>query len=314
MPVSVSIIVVNYNSWQVLSRLLESLLQQQLDSAVIDQLSIVIVDNNSSLPKPDLTEINEALTQQNIITKWVDSDRNIGFAGGCNLGARKAHTDLLLFCNPDIEIPESGLNTLVLEHHNQPVGILAPTQVDIKSETQSIQGRFPTTARYIPLLGSFFKQAHQNKTHQSIQYSDWVSGSVVLIKKRDFERLNGWDEDYFMFMEDVDLCYRAAQIGLKTGVTHLTTWMHLHGASSRQMEDRIRSKSAALAAKHIYVKKHFRGWRKALTHTLIFLKYAPELLLAWLLSWPIPEKVLISRRHILHNYMKQIKDGFKKTN
>jgi len=314
MATSLSIIIVNYNSWQVLSKLLQSILTQVIDEQLIDSLKIVIVDNNSSQSMPDFSHLNQSLHSKNIEIIWILHPSNAGFAAGCNLGAGHADSELLLFCNPDIVIPENGLNALVKEYQAHDAALLAPAQVNNHNKAHKISGRFPSLLRYIPLLGGVFKQAQSTVTDGSVSMCDWISGAVILMKNKDFKHLGGWDESFFMFMEDVDLCYRASQNGLTVGVTDKTIWLHHHGISSKQrMVDRVRSKSAALAAKHIYVKKHFKGWRKYLAQVFISLKYIPELLLGWLLSWLIPKPIFVSRRLILHRHLSDFKNGFKKS-
>lgn len=311
---TLSLIIVNYNSWQVLEQLLQSVGRQKYDTKVLTKVTVIIVDNCSTLPKPDFSTICNQLSQQSIDVQWLSSHKNIGFAAGCNLGASAAKTSLLLFCNPDIEIPENGLHQLVRVFQTQKVDLLAPAQVNGQAKKQIISGRFPTMARFIPLIGGYFKSAPRDVTDQDLYYCDWVSGSVILMGKNDFVRLGGWDERFFMFMEDVDLCYRATNLGLKVAVSQQTAWQHHHGVSSQhRMADRVRSKSAALAAKHMYVSKHFNGPRKYFTQTLIVLKYLPELLLGWLLSWLIPKPIFISRRLILMRYFSDLKQGFNKS-
>lgn len=313
-PDAVTLIIVNYNSWQVLKHLLQSIDQQKINTEIINQVNIIIVDNCSTLPAPDFTQVSNQLNQQGIDIQWLKSPKNIGFAAGCNIGAAAAKTPLILFCNPDIEIPENGLNELVNVFYKQKVDLLAPAQANSQGKKQVISGRFPTVARYIPLIGGYFKSAQSDSVDREFYYCDWISGSVILMKNNDFIQMAGWDEQFFMFMEDVDLCYRANQLGLKVGVSQQTLWIHHHGVSSQYcMADRVRSKSAALAAKHIYAGKHFSGSKKYLTHGLIALKYLPELMLGWLLSWLIPKPVFISRRLILSQYFSALKNRFNKS-
>lgn len=314
MPLSVSLIIVNFNSWQVLTKLLQSLLSQELKANLIASIQVIIVDNHSSQPMPDFSALNQQLQNHKITTKWILNPQNVGFASGCNIGAAEADSDLLLFCNPDIEIPPHGLYDLVKTYQQHKVDLLAPMQTNKQGQVQKMSGRFPSLLRYVPLVGSFFKQASTPSFTNNLFYCDWISGAVILMKNHDFKQLKGWDTDFFMFMEDVDLCRRAAQMGLTIGVTNKTTWLHHHGISSKhRMVDRVRSKSAALAAKHIYIKKHFMGWRKYLAQGLVSIKYIPELMLGWLLSWFIPKPVFISRRLILHSHLKDLKNGFKKS-
>lgn len=312
MPTSLAIVIVNYNSWQGLTKLLTSVLQQKLDRDYLKTIQIIVVDNHSSQPKPDFTGLNESLKDQSINIEWLFNKNNAGFAVGCNLGAARVATEFVLFCNPDIEIPPNGIQDLLTSHQNNAVNLLAPHQVNNHGKTQSIAGRFPGVMRFMPLLGGFFKQPKGDMQGDTLFYCDWISGAVILMKHRDFKALGGWDEAFFMFMEDVDLCRRARHMGFTVAVTAKTTWLHHHGISSRyHIADRVRSKRAGLAAKHIYISKHLTPWQKYLAHGFVVFKYLPELALGWLLSWPIPKPVFVSRRLILNGYVKDLKRGFK---
>ncbi|GAA4821587.1 hypothetical protein GCM10011365_19310 [Marinicella pacifica] len=311
MSADLSIVIVNYNSWQVLAKLLDSLASQQINPVLIKSFKVIIVDNDSTVQKPDFSALIKSLNAAAIEVDWIQSPNNRGFAAGCNLGAKQVKDGLLLFCNPDIEIPADGLNHLIAVYQNHKVDLLAPNQVSLQGKPQNISGRFPNLWRYLPLMGGLFKGSHPTSETKPVFFCDWISGAVILMRLNDFKHLGGWDEAFFMFMEDVDLCFRASQKALKVGVTNQTTWLHHHGVSSKhRTADRVRSKSAALAAKHIYINKHFISWRKPLAHLFVFLKYSPELMLGWLLSWPFPKPVFLTRRYILKTYLKDLKNGF----
>jgi len=267
---------------------------------------VIIVDNASTLPQPD--GVFAPLQQAKIAHQFIAHEHNAGFAAANNLGAKAAAGQLLLFCNPDIEIPDDGLAVLSAVYHENDVHILSCGQRNQLGQAKETGGSFPGIARYAPIVGGFFKKHKAAPNQAQIHPVDWVSGSVVLIGRTDFDLLNGWDEDFFMYMEDVDLCQRAHQQQMTVGNTMDTVWVHHHGLSSQSdSADRVRSKTSAIISKHIYIGKHFTGVRRATGHAFVFLKYAPELVLAALLSWLIPARELRLRRRILSSYLQKLR-------
>jgi GT2 family glycosyltransferase len=99
---------------------------------------------------------------------------------------------------------------------------------------------------------------------------DWISGSVIMIKSTFFKELGGFDEDFFMYFEDMDLCNRARRLGSEIFYFTNITIRHNHGGSSR-----INSKISAITktevaiSGHIYISKHLEGFRKVLAQILL---------------------------------------------
>jgi len=265
---------------------------------------IIIVDNASTNQAPANQFVT--LEQNNIPYQFIKHPENTGFATACNLGAHLAQGEYLLFCNPDIEIAKNSLAKFVDSYINNKVDILSCAQKNSQNIIKSACGSFPNMTRFIPILGGLFKQKN-TITSPNIVNVDWVSGSVVLMSQKIYQQLKGWDEDYFMFMEDVDLCNRAHKAGMTVAVDNGIVWLHHHGLSSQSnIKDRVRSKTAAISSKHTYVSKHFNSIQKPMTHVFIFLKYMPELLVGAILSILWPAKELVCRRHILYQYSKYL--------
>ena len=136
-----------------------------------------------------------------------------------------------------------------------------------------------------------FKNPRAN--YDSLTYCDWITGSCILISHADFLSLDGWSEDYWMYVEDADLCRRAQNRGLRVAYAPNVQIVHAHGGSSRlNVEVKAMTKLEVIISKHVYASIHFRGLRRWMMHDLIGLLRLPMLAVAALLDlltlWQIP--------------------------
>ena len=98
----------------------------------------------------------------------------------------------------------------------------------------------------------------------------WVSGSFLLIRKNDFKSIGGWDEDFWMYAEDMDICKRAYEKGMFPCVIYDWDYYHMHGGSSRKNKKiKLITKSELICSKHIFIDKHVKGIEKKLSHFLL---------------------------------------------
>jgi GT2 family glycosyltransferase len=121
--------------------------------------------------------------------------------------------------------------------------------------------------------------------YDDLTYCDWITGSCLLISRADFDNIGGWSEDYWMYVEDADLCRRARNNGLRTAYTPHVQVVHAHGGSSRLNVDvKAMTKLEVIISKHVYAHKHFRGLRRWMMHILISVLRLPELTVSALLD------------------------------
>ena len=122
--------------------------------------------------------------------------------------------------------------------------------------------------------------------HKTITYCDWVTGSVLLIDRADFDAIGGWAEDYWMYVEDADLCRSARTLGLTVAYAPEVQVIHAHGGSSRLNVDvKSMTKLEVIISKHVYTSRHTVGPERVLTHALIVLLRLPMLMMASILDW-----------------------------
>jgi GT2 family glycosyltransferase len=204
---------------------------------------------------------------------------NYGFAHGCNLGARAARGELMLFLNPDTEDPGGQLLQLLACRESQTENrILGCRQVNAEGRTQKVSGRFPTVLNVLGPMRALSRILTQRtgtdcRSSQSDYHAvDWVSGSVLLMDRDAYQELNGWCDDFWMYSEDVDLCYRARQAGLEVGWTASATFLHHHASASRQdlLTDSV-TRSEVVISRHLFAHKHLGAWQKPGYHLLLFI-------------------------------------------
>jgi GT2 family glycosyltransferase len=219
----ISIIIVNYNGSGFIEDCLESIGERLAGEENPVSYEVIIMDNASSDGSP---EYLKKFCSQKEDFRLIENNRNIGFGAASNKGAKQAKGDFLLFLNPDCRILESGMNNVLhLYREKKDAGALGVKILNSDGSLQFSCRAFPTLARQFyesffcyrifrssRMFGSYFMTWWD---HSTIRAVDWLSGSFILIKKKVFEDLNGFDEDYFMYSEDTDLCLRLVREGYK---------------------------------------------------------------------------------------------------
>jgi len=143
--------------------------------------------------------------------------RNVRPKGfGANHNAAFQHTEGRFFCvvNPDIRLPANPFPMLVSDLADHQVGVVAPLVKTIDGTIEDSARRFPTP---LTILSKLIGRP-QTADYPPLEFPfspDWVAGMFMLFRKDTFSRLNGFDESYFLYYEDVDICARMQKIGLR---------------------------------------------------------------------------------------------------
>ena len=256
----IGVVVVNWNSGSHIARSVAALQQAVQSGAEIGAL--IIVDNASwdasldfELPTSFRVEI-------------VRSARNLGFAAACNKGAALCTEPYLLFLNPDVEVEPETLGAAtrhLAEDSAASIGIVGVRLMDTNGGTQRSCARLPTPAR---LIGQALGLDHVAPWLVSPHFmTDWdhdetrkvgqVMGAFMLMRRSDFVRLGGFDERFFLYMEDVDLAVRAAAQGQASLFVHDASARHQGGGTTSAIPD-IRL-FYGMRSRILYARKHF-GW------------------------------------------------------
>jgi len=215
-------------------------------------LSVVIVKHRAEeyLKKclKSLEQSTENKAQREIII--IDNDEeNIGYGAGCNKGAKKAKGKYLLFLNPDTVVLDKALGEMVNYMEENPgVGVLGPKiYKNFQKEKQLSFCRFPDplTSLFVfsPLRSfcpdNFFFSRYvynENKRDNGTLEVGAVAGAAILIRKDVFERAGGFDEKFFLYFEENDLCRRIKKLGQKIVYFPKAEIIHFGGKSTIDVE------------------------------------------------------------------------------
>ncbi len=266
----ISVIIVSYKGAERLSDCLGSL-ARQTDGGMTRE--VIIADNCSEDEGIDLLE--KTFSQ----FRFLHNSVNGGFASGCNLGASHASGEFLLFLNPDTVVVPGAVDSLVLEARRHPAFTICSCRQVRRDGAESIAwGVFPGLwnitglQRALRRLLRGREKVKADPANTEIWLPDWVSGSVILIRKSDFVPAGGFDNDYWMYFEDVDLCKRISKQGGKVAFFRNITIEHNHGGSSRiNIRTASKTKCEVMISRHIYISRHKSGIEKAMTQVFMVL-------------------------------------------
>ncbi len=261
-----SIIIVSFKGRERLTKCLEA-----LNSFTGKNFSseVIVVDNKSG--DETIIKIEERFPK----FRFIYNEINGGFANGCNLGSKSAAGEFILFLNPDTVASESEVEKLLnIAKQNPAFRILSCRQVNENGRESTASGPFP---QFFNLTG-FQRAVFGRLTPDArcltpeISFPDWISGSVMMMRKELFQKLKGFDEDFWMYFEDVDLCRRVRNISGEIAFCRNITIEHNHGGSSRiNLKTESLTKTEVHISRHIYISKHKTGPDKVLIHTFLIL-------------------------------------------
>ncbi len=264
-----SIIIVNFRGGEKLTRCLESI---RLIEDSRFSFEVVVVDNQS----------NDGSPEKNIRMfpefTFISNTGNNGFANGCNLGASISQGRTLLFLNPDTTVSADALFDMLEEVQVRPqYSVVSCSQVREDGSKDRPYGKFLTPGTLTGWLRSIRLVFHGPIEDTIVQtkhyvYPDWVSGSVFMMKRDGFFQLGKWDDDFWMYFEDVDLCRRALGKGGEVVTLKTAEIGHLHGGSSRlNLEVTVLTKTEVYISRHLYISKHQNEGKAFSMHLILIL-------------------------------------------
>lgn len=256
-PAEVAAIVVSYNSSRHLERCLATLAEDGVKR-------VVVVDNGSTDRSRDVAVSAGAV--------WVESGGNVGYGRAANLGAAHAQAGdarYLLICNPDLQIRPGAVEALAHDLDSDPtLGAVGPRLCNPDGSLYPSARTFPHLVDAIGhgLLGlvaphNRFTRRYRllDWDHEASAKVDWVSGACFLVRREAWESVGGFDPAYFMYMEDVDLCWRLRRAGWEIGYEPAAEVVHIQGVSADLHPYRM------LMAHHrsmwLFARRTTTGWR-----------------------------------------------------
>lgn len=209
-----SIIILSYNTKDLTLKCIQSVIKKYDKELEKDKIEIIVVDNASNDGSPE-----EILKIKNKISniKLIENKENVGFAKGCNIGAKETMGKYILFLNSDTQVEDDGfLKMTEFLEKNPKVGILGGKLYNTDGSAQPSSGKFYNLQNLIIMLLGFERLGFLRGSPNKIQKVDWVSGACMMVRGDIFEKLAGFDEKFFMYMEDMEICFRAKKLGFST--------------------------------------------------------------------------------------------------
>lgn len=255
-----SVIVVCYRGWERLTLCLDSLSAFRNER---HRKEVIVVDNNSG------DGVIGEFEKKYPGFRFIKNSVNGGYANGNNLGSRFASGEFLLILNPDTIVSENAVDDLLSAARSNPeYSVISCRQVSRNGKESAAYGTFPglwSLTGFQRTVRNFIRKGFNKMAEPSgnVFFPDWISGSLVLIRKALYEKLGGFYEGFWMYYEDVDLCFRVRRGGGKVAFFRGITIEHNHGGSSRiNLRTTVLTKTEVLISRHVYVARNFSGIRK----------------------------------------------------
>jgi GT2 family glycosyltransferase len=257
-----SIIIVTYNSAETIVACLKSISSNITDGPVFE---IILIDNAST-----------DATRQIIRTQFpdvilIENKKNTGFATAVNQGAESSKGKYLLFFNPDAVASEKFLRRLFeyLQSDSQ-ASIVGVNLVDTNGKHQPSCWKTPGLFTLLPEMFLPYKLSLEFVTDNPTLRTEvkMVSGACMVIRREVFDRLHGFDTEYFMYYEDADICFRARKEGYKVFFNPEINVLH-YIRGSRTDEQLFYEQF--YNSKLLFFKKHFSPVFSVMAHLLVFL-------------------------------------------
>ncbi|MGB5931484.1 MAG: glycosyltransferase family 2 protein [Anaerolineae bacterium] len=307
-----SIVIISWNVRELLRRCLDSI-QESLKGEKGEGLLVetIIFDNGSTDGSADM--VREDFPRVHLM----ESEVNLGFTKGNNLAIGQSEGRYILLLNPDTEVVGDALGTMVayMEAHPR-VGALGPQLLNPDGTTQSSRRRFPTLATAFlesTVLQPWFQGSGILKRYyvldrpdNEIQPVDWVVGAALLIRRVALHQVGPLDEEFFMYSEELEWCYRLKAQGWEVVYLPTAQVVHQEGRSSEQV----------LPARHIHFQrskvlffKRYYGWRGEVLRWFILSTYLYLLVLEGL-KWLVGHKRPLRRERVAA-YWQVLRSGLK---
>ncbi len=238
----VAVIIVNWNSRVQVEACLESL----YGFTTIQDLEVIVIDGAS------YDGCDQMVATKFPSVKYLQAESNVGFAKANNLASKTASSKFLLFLNPDTELVDDAIPRLLRAARTLPrAGIIGCKLLNADRSLQMTSVlNFPTITnrvldseylrRKFPRSGLWGHRAFLQATDTAFPV-EAVSGACILISRELFDKVGGFTEDYFMYAEDIDLCYKVRNMGLEVYHNPDVAIIHYGGASTATLKSTFSS-------------------------------------------------------------------------
>jgi N-acetylglucosaminyl-diphospho-decaprenol L-rhamnosyltransferase len=254
-------VVINYEAGPALRECVRSLLA---DTSAGGPPHVVVVDNGSS--DGSAAEVARSLPAVTVL----HPGENLGYARAANLGIAATHAAVVAVCNPDLEVTEGAAVAVVRRFASETdLGAVGPM-------IRNTDGTIYPSARSVPrvrdaighgLLGLVWRTNPFTRRYRQLDADpsrprdvDWVSGAAVWLRREALTTIGGWDERYFMYVEDVDLCWQLRQQGWRVAYEPGAVITHVQGATTAKHPYRMIAEHHR--SLYRFASKRWRGARR----------------------------------------------------
>lgn len=264
----VTIAVINWNTKELLEACLNSLLKAQ----PLVGFEVRVIDNHSTDGSVQL--VKRKFPQVDV----VENAGNLGFSAAANQALRQSSARYVFILNSDTEIEADAIDILVdFADSHERAAIVGPALFNTDGTTQITGRNFPSFRDSImhAFLGAIWHNNPWSVRYKMLDWDrrtersvDWVSGAAMFIRRQAAKDVNFFDENFFMYVEDLDLCYRLRQQGWQVYFYPQAKAVHHIGKSSEQTNNKMIVEFQK-SMYRFYVKKYQHSWRRFLKPLVI---------------------------------------------
>lgn len=281
--VQISVVVVSYNTREMTLRCLDALTKEL--TALTHE--VIVVDNASTDGSAD------AIAAGFPGLRLIRSPRNVGFGAGNNLGMREARGEYLLLINTDAFCSPGAVHGMLTGMDRHPkAAVIGPRLLNADGSLQPSCYRYPSPVRcwlenlWISAIarpatpaGDYRRWPHDTETEV-----DWLIGACMLVRREAYERVGGFDEQFFMYAEETDWQKRMRDAGFGIVLVPGATVTHLGGASGKS--EKVKIRAAFFDSLDTYTRKH-HGLSGVISMRLAMLIGSGLRALAWCGAWTL---------------------------
>ncbi len=249
-----SVIIVNYNGMKYLKGCFDSL----YDKLSGINFEVIVLDNMSA--DDSCTYIKHNYPQ----VRLIESRENLGFGCGNNAAVKIAKGEYLLLINNDTIVQYHLSPALDFVKNDNTIGALGILMLDGNSNYLISAGNFPNPFNMIRLKNMFLMgpEFRSGNFAKPVYDVDWLGGSFLLMPKNVYNSIGGFDKDYFMYGEDVDLCKKVADAGYRRVFMPGLSYIHFVGYNKSR-------DNLVVKGHELYIEKHKSGFDKLATMTAL---------------------------------------------
>ncbi len=265
-----SIIIISYNTKEVTRNCIESIYKSQPNTS----FEIIVIDNTS---KDGSVSMIKELQKKHSNIVLIENTENTGFAKANNQGVRHALGEYILLLNSDTIILENAISVLLdyYKKNQDTIQFIGPKLLNHDLSPQPSCGPFYTLPVVFAAL--FLKGDYWGLTRSSPNSPkevDWVSGACILTNKKNYNEVQGFDEKIFMYMDEIDLLYRAKKRGYQVFFYPASKIIHLGSVSSGGKSYPVQQVYRGFL---YFYRKHYPGWQVNVLQYILKIKA----LIAW---------------------------------